>query len=173
MPPAPLVTDPPAGEGASDGTVPVLAGQPYTVIAKQIVDFRAGVRGDPRMAHFTDRRHLAFSQPIADVAMYIARLPAPRAKVPPASESVVHGAMLYARACERCHGVSAEGKEDTLAPRLASQHFGYVLQQLNDAAEGRRPPMAETHTNLVRDLRSGDLKAVAAFLTSLPSFEDK
>ncbi|HEY8507003.1 MAG TPA: c-type cytochrome [Steroidobacteraceae bacterium] len=53
------------GSGTSDGAVPAVAGQAFTVIAKQLVDFRVGARVDERMAHFTDVRHLAYSQDIS------------------------------------------------------------------------------------------------------------
>ena len=37
-------------------------------IAKQLVDFRKAIRRDPRMEHFSDADHLAYSQYVADVA---------------------------------------------------------------------------------------------------------
>jgi cytochrome c oxidase subunit 2 len=154
-----------AGEGVNDGTVPVLAGQSFTVIAKQLVDFRAGARGDSRMVHFTSGRHLAYSQHIADVAAYIASLP-PRPSTSPATTTFEHGAVIYARSCERCHGPLGEGKEDTLAPRLASQHAEYLVRQLDDAAEGRRPAMAESHAPLIRNLKRNELLAVTSYLAS-------
>lgn len=154
------------GEGVSDGTVPVIAGQPFTIVAKQLVDFRAGVRGDVRMVHFTTSRHLAYSQHIADVAAYIASL-APLAAKPAGARRVPErGASLYARSCERCHGPSAEGKEDSLAPRLATQHAEYLIRQLDDAVEGRRPAMADTHAALVRAVPRDDLLAVTEYLAA-------
>ena len=155
------------GEGASDGTVPAIAGQWYTIVAKQIVDFRAGVRGDPRMEHFTDRRHLSFSQPIADVATYIASLPPPAPKAAPAGTNVDRGAAAYVRICARCHGALGEGKEDTLAPRLAGQHYRYILQQLDAAPNGARKTMVQSHAGLQSALARSELEAVAAYLTTL------
>jgi cytochrome c553 len=157
----------PKGEGASDGTVPAIAGQSYTVLAKQIVDFRAGVRGDPRMEHFTDRRHLAFSQPVADVAIYISRLPPAAPRPPPKDADVVRGAAAYARVCARCHGDLGEGKEDTLAPRLAGQHYRYILQQLDAAPGGERRTMVQSHAGFPAAVSRKDLEGVAAYLTTL------
>ncbi|MEJ1961668.1 MAG: c-type cytochrome [Gammaproteobacteria bacterium] len=156
------------GAGVNDGTVPALAGQSFNVIAKQLVDFRAGVRGDARMAHFSDTRHLAFSQHIADVAAYIAALPSPARNAVPDGQDPKRGQPVYARLCARCHGASAEGNENTLAPRLASQHFDYLIRQLDDATQGRRSTMESSHTSLVSSLPREDITAVAAFLTSLP-----
>jgi len=157
----------PKGEGASDGSVPAIAGQSYTVVAKQIVDFRAGVRSDPRMEHAVDRRHLSFSQPVADVSLYIARMtPAPPKPVP-AGVNVAHGAMAYARICARCHGDVGEGKEDTLAPRLAGQHYTYILSQLDAATSGTRKTLVESHASFEKSLGRGGMESIAAYLTSL------
>ena len=157
----------PNGEGITDGSVPSLVGQPYTVIAAQIVAFRAGTRGDPRMVHFSDRRHLSFSQPIADVAAYIARLKPIEAKrsTPPSDDS--RAALGYARSCERCHGSAAEGKEDPGTPRLASQHFEYLVKQLDDAAAGHRVTMANAHAALPTSLTRDQLVSIARYLASL------
>jgi len=153
------------GEGASDGTVPAIAGQSYTVLAKQIVDFRAGVRADPRMEHSIDRKHLPFSQPIADVALYIARLPAAGSKSPPGTADVVQGAAAYAKTCARCHGKRGEGNEDTLAPRLAGQHYAYILKQLDAAPSAARQTMVRSHAGL--QLTREEREGVAGYLTSL------
>lgn len=155
------------GEGASDGTVPAIAGQSYTVVAKQIVDFRAGVRSDPRMEHSVDRPHLSFSQPVADVALYIARLPPVAPKAPPKEASIERGAAAYAKTCARCHGSRGEGKEDTLAPRLAGQHYRYILKQLDAAPNGERRTMAQSHSGLQGVLTRSELESIAAYLTTL------
>jgi len=155
------------GEGASDGTVPAIAGQSYTVLAKQIVDFRAGVRGDLRMEHSVDRKHLPFSQPIADVAQYIAGLPPAPPKPAPEGVNTAGAAAAYEKTCARCHGKMGEGKEDTLAPRLASQHYNYILKQLDAAPKGDRRTMVRSHAGLHEALTRGELKGIAGYLTTI------
>jgi cytochrome c553 len=125
------------------------------------------VRGDPRMEHSVDRRHLSFSQPLADVALYIARMAPPPPKPPPADVNAGYGAMAYARVCSRCHGDLGEGKEDTLAPRLAGQHYAYLLRQLDAATSGSRRTMVESHAGFHNSLNRSDLESVAAYLTSI------
>ena len=62
------------GHGASDGSVPAIAGQNFRVIVRELVMFRHGGRSDPRMQHFTDRTHLTRgAQDIADVAAYVSQ----------------------------------------------------------------------------------------------------
>ena len=155
------------GEGASDGSVPALAAQSYTVLAKQIVDFRAGVRSDVRMTHSIDRPHLPFSQPIADVAFYISKLPAPSPKAAPTGTDTMLGWTAYARVCARCHGELGEGKEDTLAPRLAGQHYSYLVKQLDAAADGSRSTLVRSHGTLHQTLSRKEIEGVAAWLGTI------
>src|SRR5262245_48161475 len=117
------------------------------------------------MEHSIDRKHLSFSQPVADVALYVSRLPAPGPKPAPHGVGVDQGATVYARTCARCHGASAEGKEDTLAPRLAGQHYAYILKQLDAAPNGERRTMVQSHAGL--QLNRNELEGVAAYLTTL------
>jgi cytochrome c553 len=149
------------GEGVGDGSVPSLAGQSFNVVARQIVDFRIGKRADPRMVHFTDTRHLAYSQHVADVAAYIATLPLPKAKAAPPPSA--KAATLYTRMCERCHGPTGEGKGDTLVPRLSGQHYEYLLRQL-DATEAARPRLTAAHGVLSPSLSRDELHSIAAYL---------
>ena len=63
------------GHGASDGSVPAIAGQNFRAVVRALVMFRHGGRSDPRMQHFTDRTHLSRgAQDIADVAAYVSQL---------------------------------------------------------------------------------------------------
>lgn len=77
------------GHGASDGSVPAIAGQDFRVIVRELVMFRHGGRSDPRMQHFTDRTHLTRgAQDIADVAAYVSQLQ------PSASKPIAHTARV-------------------------------------------------------------------------------
>ena len=155
------------GEGVADGSVPAIAGQYFMVVAKQLVDFRSGVRRDARMQHFSDTPYLAYSQYIADVAAYIGSLPRPVPDRTFSAEVMGRGAVVYTRACERCHGPEGEGSEDELTPRLASQHPEYLVRQLDDAVARWRPAMQDTHGALLADLSRKDIVAVASYVSAL------
>lgn len=156
------------GWGASDGSVPAIAGQSASVLIKQIVEFRYDARHSIRMQHFTDRHHLANPQDLADVAAYIESLP-PR-QPPPQSRNpqAAQGASLYENFCSRCHGQSAEGNQQARIPRLAAQHVEYLEDQLHDAAEGRRPSMGLDHARLLSKLTRSEIDALAAYLAATP-----
>ena len=111
------------GLGASDGTVPAIAGQHGSVLLKQLVDFRHEGRWDERMQHFTDRHHLESPQDLADVAAYAARLPRFGARVNAigTGDYLQAGASVYFRMCETCHGPLGQGDLVRFRPRLAGQ----------------------------------------------------
>src|SRR6185369_12167789 len=75
------------------------------------------------------------------------------------------GRQIYLGRCSACHRRSGEGDAQAIAPRLAGQHYAYLLRQSNDALEGRRPELASTHNQLLRDLERAGLQALADVLS--------
>src|SRR6185436_6153084 len=55
------------GNGSPNGNFPRIAGQHYSVLFKQIVDFRYGKRWDFMMEEMVNRHLLADGQDVADV----------------------------------------------------------------------------------------------------------
>jgi cytochrome c553 len=155
------------GAGVSDGTVPAIAAQHFRVLAHELVDFRHDKRWDQRMEHFTDRHHLSGAQDIADVATYISSLPATRSLGRGSGEYLVNGAQVYSRQCAWCHGAAAEGDNRQGYPRLAGQNYEYLLRQLHDAVEGRRPDFPREHSSLLERFQRPDLVGVADYLSRL------
>jgi len=153
------------GHGASDGSVPAIAGQPVAVIVRQIVAFRYDSRLNVRMQHFVDRHHLESPQDLADVAAYASSLPPRPATPAPESAATRQAASLFAASCAGCHGTQGEGSPRV--PRLAGQYAAYLDEQLHDAAEGRRPSMSRQHARLLASLSSDDLEAISEYLAGV------
>jgi cytochrome c553 len=155
------------GNGTPDGQVPAIAGQHGSVLLRQLTEFRHELRRDERMQHFTDRAHLPGAQELTDVAAYVASLP----RFPPSVTSIGDGASLgegasvYFRACERCHGPLGQGSLLLRRPRLAGQHYAYLLHQLEDTATGRRPGMDNAHVTRLKNLSPPQLRGVADYLS--------
>lgn len=155
------------GVGTSDGTVPAIAGQHGSVLLKQLVDFRHDQRWDERMENFTDRHHLPTAQDLTDVAAYVAGLP----RFPNLSDAIgdgvfLHdGASVYFRECEACHGPLGQGDGLRLRPRLAGQHYEYLLRQLGVTAAGYRPGMDPAHVIRLRKLTPEQIRGVADYLS--------
>ena len=154
-----------SGNGAADGSVPRIAGQHYRVLVKQLVDYRHETRWDIRMEHYAGRGLLTDAQSIADVAGYAAQLSPDLPRNRGDGTLVARGAQVYARHCADCHGASAEGDEAGGNPRLAGQHYEYLLRQMYDAVDGRRPNFSGAHLRLLAKLQRDDLVGVADFLS--------
>lgn len=157
------------GRGTTDGTVPAVAGQHVSVLVKQLVDFRNDRRWDERMQHFAARHSLGGPQDLLDVAAYAESLPrsAPLAGGIGSGEALQRGASVYFRECEPCHGPIGEGDLRRLRPRLAGQHYAYLLRQLEETAAGRRPGMDDAHVRRIRALSAEERRGVADYLSRL------
>jgi cytochrome c553 len=145
-----------SGMGNRDGTVPVVAGQHRPVTIRQLADYRHARRWDPRMQHYADVHVLADAQAMADVAGYIESLPRGEGSGTGRGDLVQRGNALFAARCAACHGGGGQGDAAGLVPRVAGQHYGYLLRMLNDAIEGTRPSFPTDHIRLLEGLAAED-----------------
>jgi cytochrome c553 len=157
------------GGGSPDGRVPAIAEQHVSVVVKQLVDFRHDRRWNERMQDASKRHELAGSQDLLDVATYVEsmRRLAPRGGGRGGGAAMFRGQLVYYRDCSGCHGPLGEGELLHLWPRLAGQHYQYLLNQLNETAAGGRPGMDDAHVGLIGALSPDERAAVADFLSRL------
>lgn len=158
------------GGGTMDGTTPRIAGQHAHVLIKQLVDFRYGKRWDFRMEQRAGT-HLGAAQDIADVSSYLSMQPRPKINGTGNGEQLAQGAGLYAAYCVSCHGAAAEGDGKGAVPLLAGQHYGYLMRQMYDAVDGRRPTLSQLHSKRIEPLNFEQVRAVADFLSRIPAAE--
>lgn len=151
------------GGGLSDGTIPVIAGQHFPVLVRQIVGFRSDRTWEPRMTHFTDSSHLANAQAVADVADHVSRMPRPARAGKGLDMFVDVGARVYVDQCGRCHGTRSDDSQSQFI--LAGQHYAFLLHQMLEMADGRRPTFTPEHIQLMRQLRWPEITGVADYLS--------
>ena len=161
----------PSGGGTLDGGVPRIAGQHYSVLAKQLVDYRDDRRWDIRMEHFADRHHLVGAQAVADVAGYVSTLAADTSPGVGSGELVEHGGAIYVHWCQSCHGRRGEGDAKGLIPKVGGQHYDYLTRQIYDAVDGRRPNFSRAHIKLFARMDRDDIVGVADFLSRMQALE--
>lgn len=157
----------PDGSGAADSGIPIIAGQHYEVVIAQLVDFRRTERVDLRMNAFAARHHLENSQDLADVAAYISSMPAQQTKAVGTGQFTALGSQVYSRACVSCHGTGADGNGKLRQPRLAGQHYGYLVKQIDMMIRGARFNLSWDHSELFSKLTAEEINGVADYVARL------
>lgn len=155
------------GGGTTNGEFPRIGGQYYPVLVRQLVAFRHGQRWDFRMENFAERHRLADAQAIADVAAFVSQLDDPSPSGVGSGDLVAHGASVYFRLCESCHGTSGQGDSDHVVPRIGGQHYEYLRRQIYDAVDGRRPGFPASHVRLLAPLDHDEIVGVADYLSRI------
>lgn len=144
------------GISASD-TFPNLAGQPASMLFKQLNDFHAGKRSSVIMQGMAAA--LTTAQ-MADLAAYFSSQAPPAAPVsrPPAVVAV--GEPLHGVApCSACHGGMGYKRG---APLLRGQKSAYIAAQLAQFAAGKRHnDINQQMREIARSLSAGEIAAIA------------
>jgi cytochrome c553 len=157
------------GEGYAGGDVPafpITGGQHFRFLALALVRFRHGHNSTHQMQYFSNAARLPAAQDIADVATYVAALQ-PGSPVGVGSGlSLDEGARVYLRDCESCHGATGAGDAVRPVPRLAGQHYRYLLRQLDASANPQRSDDAP-HAKRIQQISASDRAAVADYLSRL------
>ncbi len=82
---------------------------------------------------------------------------------------VQSGQGLYERDCAACHGAQAEGRADMFHPRLATQHYSYLLRELGLIRDGGRGNSNPAMVQLVKGYTPEQMQDVADYLSRLPA----
>jgi len=152
--------------GRLDGSYPRLAGQHDTVLIKQLTDVRAGRRVNPRMLPFADR-HVLSPQDIADVALYLSKLPSPPDNGRGPGVGLDAAARTYQDKCTRCHGDKGEGDASLFYPRVSHQHYRYLLREMVEIRDGVRRNANPRMVEVVKPLTDAELDALADYMSRL------
>jgi cytochrome c553 len=154
--------------GRANGSVPRLSGQHASVIVKQILDIRSGLRLNPSMKAVLDEK-APTPQAIADIAAYLQGLPLAGSLGKGPGTGVERGQALYAKDCASCHGAAGEGDAAAFVPMVASQHHVYLQQELELIRNGERGNSNPEMVARLKPHAAGDLQALADFMAQLPA----
>lgn len=153
--------------GRADGSYPRLAGQHTTVLIKQLADVRSGRRSNPKMLPFADHQSLSV-QDIADIAAYLQQLPVPADQGQGDGKALALGERLYVMDCASCHGPRGEGDPHRFYPRIAGQHFRYLLREGVMLRDGVRRNANPDMVKAIRHYSDADIEAVSDYMSRLP-----
>ncbi len=166
-----VVCHQPSGWGAPDGSIPNLAGQQRRYLERQLSLFRSGARVDTAMqvvaAHpgFTDEHN------VAALAAYLSELEPNPHPVTGSGEHLRVGQELYTHICAACHGADGRGNAENRVPRIAGQHYPYLLRQIEAAANLHKDLAPPEMTSALRSMRPQEKDALADFVSRLGNSE--
>jgi len=134
------------GEGNKAMNAPKLAGQEEWYLARQLGNFKKGIRGSAAGDTFGKQMApMAMTLPddaaVANVAAYIATLPDNAAPATVQGDAAAGKALFGA--CAACHGAKGEGNVAMNAPRLAGMSDFYMVTQLKNFKAGARGTHAD------------------------------
>lgn len=155
------------GAGMDSGATPRIAGQHDSVLLKQLVDFRHGKRWDFRMEERAKQHFLETPQDIADVAAHVSQLDGGGQRGIGDGIHSSDGARIFGARCASCHGPSGAGNARDAIPRLGGQHYAYLMRQMYDAVDGRRPTLQQVHPRKIEPLDFEQVRAVADYLSRI------
>jgi cytochrome c553 len=153
--------------GRSAFNIPRLSGQHASVLIKQLMDIRSGLRVNEDMREYMHDSDLTL-QDFADMADYLQSLPMAGKIGQGPPELVPRGQALYASDCAGCHGERGEGRPELFFPMLASQHYGYLVREIDLILSGERGNSNPAMPPILKNYSTDDKLAVAAYLAQLP-----
>jgi cytochrome c553 len=154
--------------GRSAFNIPRLSGQHASVLIKQLMDIRSGLRVNEDMREYMHDSDLTL-QDFADMAAYLQSLPVAGKIGQGPPELVPRGQALYATDCAGCHGEHGEGRPELFFPMLASQHYGYLLREIDLILSGERGNSNPAMPPILKNYAPEDKQAIAAYLAQLPA----
>ncbi len=142
---------------------PILAGQTARYTYLQLKDYKESRRHEPSMKPFIEKLS---REDMLDLAAYFA---AQKPRLPDFKVDPVKAGRGKAKAdevlCTMCHLGGFKGQNEI--PRVAGQHYEYIVKQMKDFRTGRRTNDAGNMASVSKTLSDRDIDDLAHFLVNL------
>ena len=143
---------------------PILAGQTARYIYLQLKDFKEGRRSEPQMDPFV--KDLSRDDMFDLSAFFAAQKLRPAADFKPDPAKVERGKNKSEEVlCTMCHLGGFMGQNEI--PRVAGQHYAYIVKQLRDFKTAKRTNDAGNMAAVSKTLSDRDIDDLGQFLASL------
>ena len=168
------------GEGNVALNAPGIAGQSETYLARQLWEFKKGIRGAEQGDVIgAQMRPMAMALPdgtaIASLAAYVSSMPP---TTPPVTieGDAANGEKQYISKCGACHGGQGWGNEALYTPRLTMIGDAYLVRQVKKFQAGMRGAHKESKYGkqmalMAKSVSEKELNDIAAFLNELAAAE--
>jgi cytochrome c553 len=142
---------------------PILAGQTSRYLYLQLRDFQEGRRNDPQMSPMV--KDLSRDE-LRELSDWFAQQKPPIQNFKVDSEKAKLGKIKADDTlCTMCHLGGFKGQNEI--PRVAGQHYEYIVKQLKDFKARRRTNDAGNMTSVSGTLSDADIENVAHYLVGL------
>jgi len=148
---------------SADPAFPILAGQTARYTYLQLKDFKEGRRTEPLMEPFIAA--LSREDMFDLAAFFAAQKPQPNAFKTDPGRAARGKAKADEVLCTMCHLGGFLGQNEI--PRVAGQHYAYVVKQMRDFKTGKRTNDAGNMASVAKTLSERDIEDLAHFLSSL------
>jgi cytochrome c553 len=142
---------------------PILAAQTARYVYMQLRDFKEGRRKDPQMEPFA--ANLSREDMLDLGAFFAAQKIVPAQSNADPAKAARGQAKAAETLCTMCHLGGFMGQNEV--PRIAGQHYDYIVKQLNDFKARRRTNDAGTMTSVARTLSDQDIDDLGHYLANL------
>jgi cytochrome c553 len=151
------------GGNAPQAQFPILAGQTARYLYLQLRDFQEGRRNDPQMSPMAKDLSRDDMRELADY--FAAQKPAQQNFKSDPQKVKLGRAKAEETLCTMCHLGGFAGQNEI--PRVAGQHYDYVVKQLRDFKDKRRTNDAGNMSAVSKTLSDADIENLGHFLAGL------
>jgi cytochrome c553 len=152
----------PDGKSA-DPMYPILAGQTSRYLYLQLRDFQEGRRSDPQMSPMAKDLTRDEMRALADY--FSQQKPPVQTFRSDSAKAALGKAKADETLCTMCHLGGFAGQNEI--PRVAGQHYAYIVKQLSDFKARRRTNDAGNMTSVASTLSDQDIENLAHYLVGL------
>jgi cytochrome c553 len=151
------------GGASTNPQFPILAGQTSRYLYLQMRDFQEGRRSDPVMSAMAVGLTRDEMRELSD--WFSRQKPPPQTFKVDTEKARLGKAKADETLCTMCHLGGFSGQNEI--PRVAGQHYDYIVKQLSDFKARRRTNDAGNMTSVSNTLSDTDIENLAHYLTGL------
>lgn len=151
------------GGNSEQALVPTLAGQTARYLYLQLRDFKAGRRSNEQMSPIIAGLSPDEMHALADY--FAGQKPTPTGFSADPAKAKLGKAKADEVLCTMCHLGGFSGQNEI--PRVAGQHYGYVVKQLTDFRARKRTNDAGSMTSVAKSLSDADIENLSQYIAGL------
>ena len=155
------------GFGDAEHRIPVLAGQRFAYLVRQLADFAAAERDSATMHRVVSEPALRSPQAWVNVAAFLNSAPTIPAATPGSGTDLELGGSIFQEHCVSCHHTDAAGDDAGFVPSLRGQHFAYLRAQMHRIADDHRHNVARNLERFLTSFDNREIDATADYLSRL------